>query len=99
MKSERSRAASDASSPSKSLWPVSIGCLPIGSPPGSRASRRKLIGSRMVLEVGSHALTQEHRVMAFEDPLGRPMAKDLRGFVGLELVEGLVVGKVEQDHV
>src|SRR3954452_14765871 len=99
MKSERSRAASDASSPSKSLWPVSIGCIPIGSSPGSRASSRKLIGSRMVFEVWSHALAQEHRVMAFEDPLAGPMAEGSGGFVGLELVEGRVVGKVEQDHV
>src|SRR3954453_17129632 len=99
MKSERSRAASDASSPSKSLWPVSIGCLPIGSSPGSRASRRKLIGSRMVFEVGSHALAQEHRVVTFEDPLAGPMAEGAGGFVGLQLVEGRVIGQVEQDDV
>src|SRR6476469_1436953 len=99
MKSERSSAASDASSPSKSLWPVSMVCLRSGSSPGGRASRRKLIGSWMVFEVVTHPLAQEHRVMAFEDPLAGPMAEGTGGFVGLELVEGRVIGKVEQDHV
>src|SRR6188474_661037 len=62
MKSERSRAASAASSPSRSLWPVSIVCLRSGSSPGGRASRRKLIGSWMVFEVGTHPLEQDHVV-------------------------------------
>src|SRR6188472_265492 len=99
MKSERSRAASAASSPSRSLWPVSIVCLRSGSSPGGRASRRKLIGSWMVFEVGTHALAQEHRVMAFEDPFAGTVAERAGGLVGLELVEGGVVGQVEQDHV
>src|SRR6476469_8042352 len=99
MKSERSRAASAASSPSRSFWPVSIVSLRSGSSPGGRASRLKLIGSWMVFEVGPHALAQEHRVVAFEDPFAGPMAERAGGLVGLELVEGGVVGQVEQDHV
>src|SRR4029078_2925073 len=99
MKSGRTRAASAASSPSRSLWPVSIVCLPSGSSPGGRASRRKLIGSWMVFEVGTHALAQEHRVMAFEDPFAGSMAERAGGLVGLELVGGGVVGQVDQDHV
>ena len=42
---------------------------------------------------------QEHRVVAFEDPLAGSMAERAGGLVGLELVEGGVVGQVEQDHV
>src|SRR3954451_21196069 len=99
MKSERSRAASAASSPSRSLWPVSIVCLRSGSSPGGRASRRKLIGSWMVFEVGTHPLAQEHRVVAFEDPLAGSRAEPALGLVGLELVESGVVGQVQQDHV
>src|SRR6185503_17263362 len=99
MKSERSRAASAASSPSKSLWPVSIGCLPSGSSPGGRASRRKLIGSRMVFEVGAHALAQEHRVVPFEDPFAGAMSERAGRLVGFEPVEGRVVRQVEEDDV
>src|SRR5262245_45768962 len=98
MKSERSRAASAASSPRRSWWPVSIGSLP-GSSPGGRASRRKLIGSRMVFEVGAHALAQEHRVVALEDPLAGAVAERAGGLVRLEPVERGVVGQVEQDDV
>src|SRR6478735_2233623 len=100
MKSERSRAASAASSPSRSLWPVSMVCLPFGSSPGGRgASRRMLMESWMVFEVGSHALAQEHRVMALEDPFAGPVAERPRGLVGLELIERGVVRQVEQDDV
>src|SRR5690349_11190994 len=99
MKSERSRAASAASSPSKSLWPVSMDRLPLGSSPCGRASRRMLMGSRMVFEVGAHPLAQEHRVVAFEDPFARAMPQGAGRLVGLELVQGGVVGQVEQDHV
>src|SRR6478736_6229434 len=100
MKSERSRAASAASSPSRSLWPVSMVCLPFGSSPGGRgASRRMLMESWMVFEVGSHALAQEHRVMALEDPFARPVAERPRGLVGLQLVERGVVRQGEQDDV
>src|SRR3954451_1925714 len=88
MKSERSRAASDASSPSRSLWLSMM-----------VASVRCRVTLRVVFEIGTHPLPQEHRVMAFEDPLAGPMAEGPSGFVSLELVEGRVVGKVEQDHV
>src|SRR5689334_7628334 len=99
MTSERSRAASAASSPSRSLWPVSMDCLPFGSSPCGRASRRMLMGSRMVFEVGAHPLAQEHRVVAFEDPFAGPVTERAGRLVGLELVERGVVGQVEQDHV
>src|SRR3954454_11079275 len=88
MKSERSRAASDASSPSRTLWLSMV-----------VASVRCRVTLRVVFEIGTHPLPQEHRVMAFEDPLAGPMAEGASGFVSLELVEGRVVGKVEQDHV
>src|SRR5262245_40285816 len=99
MKSERSRAASAASSPSRSLWPVSMVRLPFGSSPCGRASRRMLMGSRMVFEVRAHPLAQEHRVVAFEDPFAGAMAQRAGRLVGLELVERGVVGQVEKDDV
>src|SRR5262245_47835917 len=98
MKSDRSRAASAASSPSRSLWPSMV-CLPFGSSPCGRASRRKLMGSRMVFEVGAHALAQEHRVVPLEDPFPGAMAEGARRFIGLEPVERGVIGQVEQDDV
>src|SRR6185436_20583207 len=88
MKSERSRAASAASSPSRSLW------LSMRAPPFSVGE-----SLRVVLEIGAHPFTQEHRMVAFEDPLAGTMAERAGGLVGLELVEGGVVGQVEQDHV
>src|SRR6516165_4617907 len=98
MKSDRSRAASAASSPSRSLWPSMVR-LPFGSSPCGRASRRMLMGSRMVFEVGSHALAQEHRVVTFEDPFAGAMAKGAGRLVGLEPVERGVIGQVQQDDV
>src|SRR5688572_12615520 len=113
-KSERSRAASAAISPSRSLRPVSMGCLPFGSSPGGRASRRIIVvlgsvsvvvvgfvvaGSRMVFEVRAHPLAQEHRMVALEDPFAGAMAQGTGGFVAFELVQGRVVRQVEQDHV
>src|SRR3954470_9997737 len=88
MKSERSRAASDASSPSRSLWLSMV-----------VASVRCRVSLRVVFEVGTHPLAQEHRVMAFEDPLAGAMTESACRLVGLELVERRVVGQVEQDHV
>src|SRR3954452_12653434 len=88
MKSERSRAASDASSPSRSLWLSMV-----------VASVRCRVSLRVVFEVGTHPLAQEHRVMAFEDPLAGAMTESACRLVGLELVERRVVGQIEQDHV
>src|SRR5215510_1996752 len=83
MKSVRSRAASLASSPSRSLRPRSMSAPPLS----------------VVLEVGSETFPQEHRVVAFEDPFPGAMSEGPGGLVGLELVEGGVVRQVEHDHV
>src|SRR3954447_4632272 len=82
-KSARSKAASPASSPSMLLRLVSM------SPPWAA----------VVLEVGAGQFPEEHRVMALEEPLTRPMAECARGLVGLQLVERAVVGQLEQDDV
>src|ERR687895_193151 len=52
-----------------------------------------------VLEVGAHALAQEHGVMALEHPLAGAMPYCTRPLVRLELVDRGVVGQFEQDHV
>src|SRR5829696_2710754 len=88
MKSERSSAASAASSPSRSLWLSIEGA--------SVVCRGSL---RVVLEIRAHPFAQEHRVVAFEDPLAGAMAERAGRLVCLELVERGVIGEVEQDHV
>src|SRR5438046_2466908 len=107
MKSVRSSASSPASSPSRSLRLMSIGSSPLrpasatsrvdGAPSPGRA--HLLLASRVVLEIGSHALAQEHRMMALEDPLAGPVAEGPRGLVPFQLVDRRVIGQLEQDHV
>src|SRR6185369_13858531 len=82
-KSDRSRAASRAISARRAFRRGSIVTASLGS----------------VLEIGSHPLPEEHRMMTFEDPFGTAMGDRLDALVPLELVERGVVGQVEQDHV
>ena len=50
-----------------------------------------LVGSGMIFEVGAHPLPEEHRVVAFEDPLAGTVAERAGALVGLQLVECRVV--------
>src|SRR3954447_5266430 len=83
MKSVRSRAASEASSPSRSLRLIAMDRLP----------------SAVVLEIGAESLAQEHGVMALEQPLAGAVPESPRRLVGLEPIERPVIGQLEQDHV
>src|SRR5450756_1542658 len=94
-KSERSRAASRASSPIRSVRFASIAGASFSIRCPGR--RRPVLG--VVFEVGAHPLPEEHRVVPFEDPLARPMAERAGSLVGLQLVECGVVGQIQEDHV
>src|SRR6476661_6340630 len=100
-KSDRSRAASPAISPSRSLRLESIADRLPSSGCGA-AVRRIVIGlpwSTVVLEIGPHPLSKEHRVVSLEDPFAGPVAEGAQALVGLELVQCRVVREIEQDHV
>src|SRR5258706_2658163 len=100
-KSERSRAASPAISPSRSLRLVSIADRPpsFGCGVAVRRIVIGLLGSAVVLKVGAHTLPKEHRVVTLEDPLAGAVAEGPQALVGLELVQCRVVREFEQDHV
>src|SRR5574338_153936 len=64
-----------------------------------RSSMAALLVLGVVLEIGSHPLAEEHRVVALEHPLAGPVADGPGALVGLEAVDRGVVGQVEQDDV
>src|SRR5215211_3571711 len=51
------------------------------------------------LELGSHPLPEEHRVMAFHDPFRPAVSDRLDAFVLFHLVEHAVARKLEHDDV
>src|SRR5262245_39159895 len=57
------------------------------------------MASLVIFEAWSHPLAEEHRVIALEDPLARPMAEPADPFVGFQPVQSRVVGEIEQDHI
>src|SRR5690349_6002352 len=94
-KEVRSSAASVAISPRALLMPA--------IPTSCRLSLPRPIViaccSWRVFQLGAHALAQEHRVMALEHPFAGAMADGPRSWVTFQLVDGGVVGQLEQDHV
>src|SRR5688572_4029412 len=94
-KEVRSSAASVAISPRALLMPAIPTSFRLSFP---RPIVMPLC-SRGVLQLWSHALAQEHRVMALEHPLAGAMTDRPCPWVTLELVDGAVVGQFEQDHV
>src|SRR4029453_229803 len=86
-KSERSRAASAAISPSRSLRLVSIALPPV------------VERSAVIFEVWAHPLAKEHRVMALEDPLSGAIPQGLEALVGFQLVQCRVIRQFQQDDV
>src|SRR6266545_3648162 len=107
-KSARSRAASAASSPSRSLRLVSIvaSFVSRGSRQPwsvvvlvSRGTRRPWFWSVVVLEVGAHALAKKHRMVAIEQPLSCPVAQRPGRLIRLQPVEGRIIRELEEDDV
>src|SRR5213080_5112237 len=97
MKSARSRAASAASSPSMSFRFAAIPIASFQSAASEIVRDGPLVA--VILEVGSHSLSKEHRVVPFEQPLAGTMPEGTRRLVRFELVQCRVIRQVEQDHV
>src|SRR6188508_257532 len=101
-KAFRSRLASAASSP-RALLMLMAGLLPRSSAASSEARLSLSPGVRMltvsrsrflrgVLQIGAHALAQEHRVMSLEHPLAGSVPHGAGSLVGFKLVDGRVIG-------